>query len=572
MGTKSPTRRRLLSGISVSVAVALAGCQGDDGNENESGNGGGGSSDGELGEKVREFTFLTYPQNEDPIQHEVAQMTASNMRELGIDLTIDSRSFNSLVSKVLVEHNYDMWTIGWSGSPERLEPDFWLSGVFHSSQMKPGSYNFMQWKNDEWDELAEEQRGIFDYEKRKEVVDETQEIWAEELPVIPTVSQSIAEPYNADVVNNLGKMTGQGIKSFWNYLNMKIDRDDNTFKHGDTDALESTNPLRTATTQNRQFLRLVYDRLFRITQDLEAEPWAAESYERVNETTFEVTLRDGMTFHDGEDVTAEDVKFSYDYQSEFGALTPAFLQPLESTEVIDDLTVRFNLSEPFAPFVWNGFGFVFIIPKHIWEDVPDNVDAENPSDFPNEEAIGSGPFVLEDFQQDERLVITKNEDHFNPANIDRSILVFGPQQSINTQVEEGELDAATTSAAWVLNAINRLEKQDSIEIFEVPTHGYNDLTPNTKRPPFDDPAFRRAIAYMAPRQDMLDTLLGGRGYVVDSTITQANERWHNSDIPKYELDLEAARAELEEAGYGWDDDGKLHYPPDKELTTPTEAE
>jgi peptide/nickel transport system substrate-binding protein len=82
-----------------------------------------------------------------------------------------------------------------------------------------------------------------------------------------------------------------------------------------------------------------------------------------------------------------------------------------------------------------------------------------------------------------------------------------------------------------------------------------------RRKPFDDPKFRLALTYAVPREQTLEETFQGYGDVGTSVIAPANEYWTNPKIKPYPFDLEKARNILKEAGYRWDEKGRLCYPP-----------
>lgn len=567
------SRRKVLQGAGAGITAGVAGCSARDDDSQvtteepqETDAGDQETPDAAVGgEPVRELTLLTYPQRDNPNFHDVAQRSAENWRELGLTVTVEPIDFNAAIEAVLIEHDYDMWTISW-GDAEGVDPEFWLSSVYNSSQINPGAYNFVQWSNERWDELAELVKTTIDDDERRELVYEAQELWASEQPGSPYYVPSLLEPYNSDTVDPYDeKMLGQGQTMFWNIMNLESNRDENTLILGETSTLDSLNPLNTAHTASRDFQQFIYDRLLRRRPNLESEPWAAESYQMVDDTTIRVSLRDDLQFHDGEDVTAEDVKFSFEYQQEYAPITSTYLADLSEVEVLDDLNLEFRLSNPSSSFIPQGLAFVFILPKHIWENVPDGVDADEPTDWTNPEMIGSGPFVFQEYTREERAVAVANEDHFNPPNIDRYIQQYGPRESLYRSLEQGAIDVVANRKEWELTSIERLSRLDNVSLYEAPNHGYLYIAYNNAREPFSDTTFRRALANGIPKTTIGSDLFGGYGSVAHGTITETNERWHNPDIEKFGMEwggLEAAREELEQAGYSWDDDGRLLHPSD----------
>ncbi len=537
-------RRDVLKILGVGAMATTAGCLGGDDDEDIAGG------------PVPEIEIITFPRTDVPVQFEIATRISESWEELGIETSIEAMTFDVIIEEVYENHDFFCRTGGWGGSPERIDPNFYLRQVLHSDQWTPDGSNIYLYENEEFDELSEQQSAMLEYEERKELTDQSLEIAASDVPLVPTIVTGVVEAYNSDRIylNPEMKMTNQGIGSFWNYLTVEVLEGENELLEGDVREVESINPLRTREQKNRMLFRLVYDRLMRINPDLEPEPWAAETVEIIDNTEIKVILRDDLQFHDGEPVTAEDVAFSFEIQQEHSPTTSGFIDVVEEVIVDGEYELTITLSEPHAPFIQNGLAFVFILPKHIWENV------DEPLDWSNEEMIGSGPFELVDYQVDEQVILEANENHFRPPNVDRVVSIFAPEETINRRIEAEELDAQTTGTRFQQDAVERLQEEDHVELYTAGAIGASDLQFNTQRAPFDDRAFRRAMAHTVPRDAIIQDLLGEDfAEPAHSLIVEANERWHNEDIERFEFDLDEARSKLEDAGYTWVD-GRLHYP------------
>jgi peptide/nickel transport system substrate-binding protein len=156
------------------------------------------------------------------------------------------------------------------------------------------------------------------------------------------------------------------------------------------------------------------------------------------------------------------------------------------------------------------------------------------------------------------MTLEKFEDHFHADEIavdGVEFVVYADMEGVFTGLQTQQVDMT----AWRMEPgqIPLAEAEDHLTVVTVPDFGYFHLTYNTRRAPFDDVAARRALTMALDRERMVNVLLDGRGEVGSSVIAPVNTFWHNPFVERFDYDLDAARAELEEAGYSWDDDGRL---------------
>lgn len=552
-------KKKSLISILLVALMLLAACGSSDSPETETPGGGG----GEMGELVPPIVILSSLPEANMVNYEMAEEVAEELRQLGVDATAQPMDFAVLLDVLYGEDSdYDAYTIGWSGRIERLDPDMFIHSINHSDNSGAGGNNTNRYRNPAFDELADAQRQEMDIERRREIVFEAQRILAEDVPHVTMYSRANMQTYNKDLFADVINIPGEGLFNEWTPFSIRPLTDKRVLTVASNVNIDDINPLSSKSVYGWRNLRLIYDKLVRLSPEIEPIPWAAVAWEVVDDTTIDVELRQGMTFHDGEDVTVEDVKFSYEFfidnNVEYFA---SFLTPIESVEVTDANTVRFNLKYAYAPFITNTLAQIPILPQHIWENV------ENPLQYTNDEAIGSGPFKLERFQTGEELVLSRFDDYFEQPIIDGYIFqIFASPEGVLTALELGTVDLVSYDlipAHIDQIAANDGGKFDHLELTEAQDIGFFYLGFNLDRAPFSNKAFRIAVAHLMDYDLALDVHLNGYGARGGGgiTIVAANEYWHNPEVPIYDTyDPARAREILEEAGFSWDSDGKMRMP------------
>jgi peptide/nickel transport system substrate-binding protein len=307
---------------------------------------------------------------------------------------------------------------------------------------------------------------------------------------------------------------------------------------------------------DRDLCALVFEGLLRFDEHENLQPGLAESWEASpSGDVFTFTLRSDARWHDGLRVTTEDVKFTVDLMQDPDLQVLPDLAVLWRSVIatpIDDRTIVFQLSEPYAPFPDYTTGRWFgVLPKHYWERYRPRELAQVQL---NTQPIGSGPFrVTEIDSQHVRLepVIREFEQ---PPYLDALEFRFFPDYpSILTAAEAGEVHGVSRVLPEYLS---QAESMPDLQLFTSPLPGYSLVLFNLDSPnaPFlADQAVRQALAYGIDRERLLKDDIPGVGMLANSPILP--DSWaYNPDIPTYNYDPEKARSMLEEAGWR-DEDG-----------------
>ena len=508
---------------------------------------------------VEKRTLITATAQFDPARPEIARLVSQAVKSLGWEVDANPIDYNQGIQKVIMQHDYEMFLVALSGASIRIDPNFFIYAVHHSSQFKRGGFNWMAYKNERLDTVATVQGRFMSLEDRKKPVYEAQQIIFDDQPGSVLAYPQITQAHRSDRISGLVPQLGEGIGSFWSDINMKVTGDGYSRTGMNVD-VKHLNPL--AVNDQIEFMELsmIYDRLMRIGPDGKPVPWAATAMKLVDNKTIDLTIRSGMRWHDGKPVTAEDVKFSFEYQKKWKA--PFFLASLNevvSVEIPSANTVRIKLENPSAPFVSNVLAAMFLIPRHIWQDIPEKINLDDPLKFPNDAPIGSGPFKFDHWRRGSELKVSAFREHFNPPKCAGIIrILYGSHDAIAAAIEKGECDRSRYILAPAL--VDRLKTVKNVVAKGYASHGLYHLSYNNKIKPFDDPAFRRALNHILPRKMISELVLLGYSDPGSSVISPANGFWNNPAIKAPAEDVKKARDILAKAGYRWNSQGKLLYP------------
>ena len=265
-------------------------------------------------------------------------------------------------------------------------------------------------------------------------------------------------------------------------------------------------------------------------------------------------LRDDVKFHDGTPLTAEDVKFSMDRITTIGeGYGFLFVGRVTETEVVDDHTVRFHLSEPFGPFLTTLYR-LYILNKDLVEA---NIKRPGPygdmGDYGKEFLLthdaGSGPYMVKEFRVEEELVMVKNPNYWLPIDPEApdEVRFIGTTEpaTIRTMIARRELEI---SDQWQpQEALAALDTIEGVEIasFSPGTEFY--LMINTKKPPTDDIHFRRAMAWATDYATVVEHIFPG-AIQARGPVPQ-NLPGADPNVFQFHRDLDKAREELAQSKY-----------------------
>ncbi|MEM9524663.1 MAG: ABC transporter substrate-binding protein, partial [Pseudomonadota bacterium] len=311
---------------------------------------------------------------------------------------------------------------------------------------------------------------------------------------------------------------------------------------------KSLDPAAVTAVNDFRILVNVYEGLVRYKSGtLEVEPALATGWTiGGGGTEYTFTLRDGVTFHDGTPFDAQAVKFNFDrmldeahpYHDTGPFPLAFFFNAVQRTEVIDDLTVKFTLNAPYAPFLSNlAYPTGLIVSPAAVET--HGVDfGRNPS--------GTGPFEFAGWRSNEAVFIERNPRYWGePAGTDT--VVFRPITDANTRVAEMLAGGIDMMVEVPPTSLSRFEG-DAFNIVEQAGPHLWFLILNAKEGPFADKRVRQAVNYAINKEAIVNDVLEGTADIASGPTPPAFAWAYNDGLDPYPYDADKARALLAEAG------------------------
>jgi peptide/nickel transport system substrate-binding protein len=286
----------------------------------------------------------------------------------------------------------------------------------------------------------------------------------------------------------------------------------------------------------------------------------ADSWEIASDgVTYTFHLNKEAKWHDGVDVTADDVQFSFDALAnpDTGSVyTGTFLDSVASWRAIDDDTFEVVAKEPLFTLLYDLVAY--IVPKHIWESVPvaDWRNDPGATGADPSRVIGSGPFKFQEWRQGESITLVRNDDYYGKVPyIDSYVLRVWPDQTaVVNALLNNEIDAAGLEPSDIAG----VEGAPGIQVTHYPTRGFTyyefNLDPEVTTK-WQDKRVRQAMLYALDRESIVNDILLGYAEVAQGTQPVVSYVYAPDRITtKYTYDPEKAKSLLAEAGWT-DSDG-----------------
>ncbi len=314
------------------------------------------------------------------------------------------------------------------------------------------------------------------------------------------------------------------------------------------DSIVTLDPAAYSDRATETIIRNIFDGLVTRTTDNQVVLELAQEYRWLDDRTIEFELKKGITFHNGEELTAEDVVFTVEriLNQEIGGPRRVFIKEVQSIERIDDHIVRFNLKSPWPVFL-QMLVHIQIVPKTYLTEIGNDAFARNP--------VGCGPFSFVEGELDEQIILERFEGYYGgadelppvrPASLEQVIFRFMPEVA-------SRLEALQNGSVHIIQSLPPslvAELADDPNIIIKTTVGtrpkFIDL--NVTRPPFDDVRVRQALNYAIDAQALLTQVAGGFGILLPGPLSPAN-LFVDPTLAPYGYDPEKARFLLSGAGY-----------------------
>ncbi len=325
----------------------------------------------------------------------------------------------------------------------------------------------------------------------------------------------------------------------------------------------------------------IYETLVYLDGDMEVQPRLATEWEEVDDTTWEFTLKEGVTFHDGSEFNAEVVEANLDRVLDPAVASPRMFlyEMITDVEAVDDYTVQISLEYPFAPILahlaHDGGGMLSkevidadyeaaladageeMSVEEYYELREEGGDAhqevadaitESIGDHVGENAIGTGPFTLESRSAGEEVVLANNADYHDEesaAELDSVTFKVVPE----TAARIAEIETGTSHVAGATEPTNveRIESHDAIELDQTPSLGLSYVGFNVEKEPLDDPLVRQAISHAIDREAIIDGIYEGVGTPAEGPLAPGVFGYDES-VEGIQYDLDRAKELMAEAG------------------------
>ena len=285
-------------------------------------------------------------------------------------------------------------------------------------------------------------------------------------------------------------------------------------------------------------IRHIYNRLMSISDDGELGMDLVEEYQMVDDTTYHFKIKEGVKFHDGSDLTTSDVKFTLDRAKTMSS-TISSASHIEDVIIDNDYEFTLKLTAPYPAILYVLGNMNFSIVSEEAVTAAGDSYGENP--------IGSGPYKFVEWVPLDHWTVERNEDYIDgPAIASKITCKIIPEAGNRCiALETGEADIALRLSEIDLPNV---ENNDDLIAYAEIGASIEFMGLNCENEYFDDVRVRQAVNYAVNKQEIIDTILEGRGEIANTYVGKTIPSY-NPDQEAYPFDVEKAKELMKEAGY-----------------------
>ena len=282
----------------------------------------------------------------------------------------------------------------------------------------------------------------------------------------------------------------------------------------------------------------IYDRLVEQDENMNIIPSLAESWEQPDDVTTVFHLRKGVKFHNGEPLTAADVKFSLDRMKSSPQVSH-IIGTVDKVEVVDENTVKVITKQP--------FGALLSHLCHPTAAILNEKAVKAAGDSYGQHPVGTGPYKFVSWASGDRIVLEANPDYFLGETPIKNVIFRAIPEATNRTIglETGEIDIAYDIEGMDKE---RIREDKNLVFLEEPSLSIDYIGFNTKKAPFNDVRVRQAIASVINVDDIISTVYKGSATKANSLIGP-KVFGHSDEAKAWTVDIDKAKALLAEAGY-----------------------
>ncbi len=291
----------------------------------------------------------------------------------------------------------------------------------------------------------------------------------------------------------------------------------------------------------------MFNALVKFNGKMEVVPDLAESFSTKDTNTLEFKLRKGVKFHDGSEMTADDVKFTIErlQDDKYASPNKGKVSEVKEVRIVDPLTVQIVTGKPFAPllaFLTNTRTGTQIVPRKAVQAMGNDAFGKQP--------VGTGAYKLTGWKPNESVTLAAHDGYFvkgQPSLATVEIPLIAEESSGVTALKGGQIDLTSTAP---FADVPTLEQDKSLKIVKQPGMNCRFIAVNHRKPPFDDVHFRRAVSMAFDRNAMVKVVLFGEGVPAHGLIPPSLAYAYEAKPREVStFNPERAKAELAQSKY-----------------------